>query len=361
MKKTNEQYVSEATKMGLLPLEKYIDKKTSILHKCLLCGKEFNVTPTSVLRKTKYGCRSCGQRDTQETFEEKLKNINDKILVVGTYVDNKTKIKCRCLVDGCGCEWYQRPNDLLQGIGCPRCVGYERKTDVQFKEEFYKLSNMIELLSDYVNRRTPILCKCKIDAYEWYAYPNDLLSGRSGCRMCNGNAQYTTESFKIALQKVDPNIEIVGEYVNSKTPIDCTCKICGHNWKASPSNMLNNKTGCPNCVKSSRLEELVEFYFKEYNIEFERPKKFEGLTGIGGKPLSYDFYLPTYNYLFECQGVQHEHPIEYFGGKETFKIQQEHDKRKREYAEVHKIPLYEIWYYNKNDIRNILDKIFSKN
>ena len=362
MRKTNEQYVSEAMEHGLLPLEEYIDKRTPILHRCLVCKeKEFKVTPTSVLRKTKYGCRSCGQRDTQETFKEKLKKVNDKILIVGKYVDNKTKIKCKCLVDGCNCEWEQRPNDLLQGVGCPRCIGYEKITNEQFKEKFYKINNTVDLLSDYVNRRTPVLCKCKKDGYEWYAYPYDILFGRFGCRMCNGNAQYTTKTFKEELYKVDSNIEVIGEYINSKTNIKCVCKICGHEWEAMPTNMLNNKTGCPNCIKSSRLEELVEIYLKNHNIAFEHQKKYEGLVGVGGKPLSYDFYIQEYNWLLECQGKQHECPVEHFGGEEKFKIQKEHDKRKKEYAKSNNIPLYEVWYYDKNDIYNVLDKIFLKN
>ena len=45
-----------------------------------------------------------------------------------------------------------------------------------------------------------------------------------------------------------------------------------------------------------------------------------------------DFYLNDYNVAIECQGIQHEKPIERFGGEEEFEIQQEHDKRKREYA-----------------------------
>ena len=70
--------------------------------------------------------------------------------------------------------------------------------------------------------------------------------------------------------------------------------------------------------------------------------------------LSYDFYLPIYNLLIEFQGIQHEQPIEYFGGEEQFEIQQEHDKRKREYAKQNNINLLEIWYYDIDNIEEIL-------
>ena len=72
--------------------------------------------------------------------------------------------------------------------------------------------------------------------------------------------------------------------------------------------------------------------------------------------MSYDFYLPQYNLLIEYQGEQHERPIEFFGGEERFKIQKEHDKRKKEYAKLHKIRLLDIWYYDFD----VLDQILSK-
>ena len=78
------------------------------------------------------------------------------------------------------------------------------------------------------------------------------------------------------------------------------------------------------------------------------------MLGVNGKKLSYDFYLPQYNLLIEFQGEQHEQPIEHFGGEEQFKIQQEHDRRKREYAKLHNINLLEIWYYDINNIKKIL-------
>ena len=69
------------------------------------------------------------------------------------------------------------------------------------------------------------------------------------------------------------------------------------------------------------------------------------------------FYLPKYNMLIEYQGKQHECAVEFFGGEEKFKIQQEHDKRKREYAKLNNFILLEIWYYDFDNIEEILHKI----
>ena len=43
--------------------------------------------------------------------------------------------------------------------------------------------------------------------------------------------------------------------------------------------------------------------------------------------------------------------------EERFLIQKEHDKRKREYANLHKIKLLEIWYWDYKNIYAILTDV----
>lgn len=71
------------------------------------------------------------------------------------------------------------------------------------------------------------------------------------------------------------------------------------------------------------------------------------LKGIGGGNLSYDFYIELgdgRSWLIEYQGGQHYFPVSIFGGDFGFEKQQEHDRRKREYAINLGIDLIEIPY-----------------
>lgn len=92
---------------------------------------------------------------------------------------------------------------------------------------------------------------------------------------------------------------------------------------------------------------------KYYN-NVEPEYKFEDLKGINGGFLRFDAKLEINNkiYLIEVQGEQHEHSIEYMGGEEEFEIRKEHDRRKKEYANLHGYTLIEIWYYE-----DIFDKL----
>jgi transcription elongation factor Elf1 len=102
------------------------------------------------------------------------------------------------------------------------------------------------------------------------------------------------------------------------------------------------------------LEKKIIKILNKFNIEYMVQKEFEELTGIGNRNLSYDFYLKKYNLLIEAQGKQHEKPIEYFGGNKKFRNQQEHDKRKNDYAKNNNINLLEIWYYDYYNVEEII-------
>lgn len=127
---------------------------------------------------------------------------------------------------------------------------------------------------------------------------------------------------------------------------------------------------CPECQYSKgekRIEEYLllnnwikieEKIFNELNEndKYYIPQKtYDKLIGLGNGLLSYDFYLPQYNLLLEYQGEFHDGTA-YQQSKEKFLKQQEHDKRKREYANKNNIRLLEIWYWDYENIDKILDK-----
>ena len=80
------------------------------------------------------------------------------------------------------------------------------------------------------------------------------------------------------------------------------------------------------------------------------------MIGLKEGLLSYDFYLPKYNLLIEYQGEYHDGSV-HKETKERFERQQEHDRRKREYAERNNIKLLEIWYWDFDNIEEILKEM----
>lgn len=137
---------------------------------------------------------------------------------------------------------------------------------------------------------------------------------------------------------------------NARNKYKFRCYECGHVWDMA----LYAGSWCPNCSKS-KGEDMVEEFLKNNNITYEPQKRFDDLRGIGNGLLSYDFYLIDYNLLIEYQGEFHDGTAE-IQTDEGFKYQQEHDRRKKQYAMDNNIDLLEIWYYDFDNIESILEK-----
>ena len=109
-----------------------------------------------------------------------------------------------------------------------------------------KINPNIEVVGTYINAKTKILHRCKIDGYEWMAAPNNISNG-NGCPKCGGNIRYNTELYIDAVNKINENIIVCDEYSGVHTKILHKCRICNNEWMAIPASILNNHTGCPVC------------------------------------------------------------------------------------------------------------------
>lgn len=127
-----------------------------------------------------------------------------------------------------------------------------------------------------------------------------------------------------------------------------------HNSYLIRVDAFHNGTRCPLC-STSRGEVKIRETLNKNKIDSKEQVVFDGLVGLGRGLLSYDFYLPNYNLLIEYQGEQHERFIKgIHKTKQDFLKQQEHDRRKRQYAKDNNIELLEIWYYDFDKIEDIL-------
>ena len=137
-----------------------------------------------------------------------------------------------------------------------------------FKEELYDINPNIEVLSEYINSDTKVQCRCRVDGHMWSASPLSLLRG-CGCKICGHKKRWdsrgrkTTNDFIEEMQKVNPNIEIIGDYKGSHQLIACRCKIDGKEWKSYACNLLNQSAGCPECTVQ-RLRELESLPQEEF-------------------------------------------------------------------------------------------------
>ena len=216
--------------------------------------------------------------------------------------------------------------------------------------------------TEYINAKTPLEYECPKHGLKKIRYGN--LKAGFGCPDC-GNERIGNKKRKSFddVKKIFEDHDMIlleQEYKNAHTPLMYICK---HHPEVGIQYMaLTNARvqRCPYCHKS-KGELAISQFLIDNKIEFTPQKKFDDLSvGSKGK-LSYDFYIHNTNILIEYQGEQHEHPVDIFGGENAFKDQLRRDSIKRNYALDHGYELIEIWYYDYDEIENILyEKIFKE-
>lgn len=348
-KKTHKEYIQELAKVN--PNLEVLGIYTNSYTKILHKCKTHNYEWYVTPNRVLCGvnCPVCsGKVITHEEYIKRVAEINPNIEVIDTYIDSRTKILHRCKIDNY--EWYARPNGILNGNGCAMCCGHIKKTHAEYIGLVADINPNIEVIDEYVDYDTRILHRCKIDDYEWYTTPNCILHG-TGCPKCAKKIR-THDDYVSDVRMVNPNIEVLGKYQKWNVPILHKCKKCGCEWMAKPNGVLNG-TGCPAC-KESHGERSVDEWLNVHNISYQRQKVFDGCKDK--RVLPFDFYLPLYDICIEYQGIQHYKPIDYFGGQKSFESQVLRDNIKKEYCQKNNICLFEIPYYS--DLDNELAKLY---
>lgn len=128
------------------------------------------------------------KKRTHEEYVKQVYSINPQIEVVGEYKNVYTKILHKCKIDQH--EWMAIPSNILRGEGCPICgrcstAKSRRKTHEQYVNEVRNINPNIKVLEQYINNRTPILHQCLIDKYKWSVPPRYIIQG-IGCPVCSG-------------------------------------------------------------------------------------------------------------------------------------------------------------------------------
>ena len=325
----------------------YINSETPVT---IICPKhgEYMCTPHKHLQGRK--CRKCANEEhklTTNEFIEKAKKIhgNKYDYSKANYIDNLTAVCIICPEHG---EFWQVPAAHLSGKGCGLCAG-NKLTEKMFIKKARKIHgdkyDYSKVVYNGSHKKVCIICP---EHGEFWQTPNNHLNGNT-CPKCSkisniekikktkgSNLEtFIKKAREIHRDKYDYSKV---EYINNKTKVCIICPEHGEFWQKPSKHLAGHN--CPVC-NESKLEEKTRILLKENNIIFESQKKFDWL-----KRKSIDFYLPKYNIAIECQGKQHFIASDFFGGKTGLKETKQRDNEKLELCKQNGI---KIIYFNYNE------------
>jgi hypothetical protein len=274
------------------------------------------------------------------------------------YINSTKKVIVICDKHG---EFEQESNSHLQGKGCKKCLSenigkLKRKTIIQFIEECNKIHNFKYDYSnvDYKNNKEKVEIICPIHG-SFLIKPNDHITQKQGCGKCGGTKKLSLNDF---IQKSNNkhnfkyDYSLITEYINNKQKVEIICPIHGCFTQNTKAHYDGN--GCPSC-KTSKLENEVYEKIKNWDIEILRNKTHEILKET---KQHFDFFIPKYGIVIECNGRQHYEPVEVFGGEEGFKKTLVLDNLKKQKCIENNIILFEYpYFFNKTQKENLIKRI----
>lgn len=280
------------------------------------------------------------------------------ILLSEKYSGSRMKIKATCKI--CGEETNKNWSNFFynKNFKCLKCNHDENFKDIKYDIEFIKkyfYEKGYEITdSVYIGNNSLINC-VDPDGYKVRISYSNLNTGRVPNRF---SLRYNKENYIYNINnyfKIN-KIECEALYYIDKIAYDtyntiiCKCN-CGENFETCWSSIKSGKIRCQNCSsKMSNIENKIVMWLNDRNIKYITQYTFENCKVK--RNLRFDFYLPEYNEIIECDGIQHFEPVIFsydLDAEKQFIKTKRYDKIKTNYCRENKIKLLRISY---KDIKN---------
>ncbi len=159
----------------------------------------------------------------------------------------------------------------------------------------------------------------------------------------------THEEFVAEMLVVNPSVLVTSAYTGRDNKVDCTCRLCGHEWAATPHNLLlrSRPRRCPRCRPNSRAEERTAGILKSHGVGFStRVQRI-----IPARPqLHADILIPAERFVIELSGRHHWQPVEAWGGEKALAQVQNNDRQKEQGLADQRVNLLVIPYTVPNTL-----------
>lgn len=282
------------------------------------------------------GCQYCHGHSLPEWYVmKKVAEINPNIELLEPYEKMSKRIKCRCKKhDYISTKSIQ---EILMGRGCKYC-GAEKLSEQHFlsnDEVQRRVSERhphIQLIYyDGINSKESLWLCTKHNKKFKKVLSTMLRTAESGCDECykermRRDFAFTTEEFIIRLKQAHPDLELIGEYINSTTPIRIYCSTHDCEFQTTPVDILNRVSCCPKSFKTYKEEAMCSL-IESWGYSIDRQHSFDSCRDVN--LLKFDCYLMDFNTVIEYDGENHYFPVKY--GAQSW----EDAVKKHEYTKKH--------------------------
>ena len=257
------------------------------------------------------------QKEVLDRFKKVHGDEYDYSLV--EYVNCKTNVLITCNKDGHG-VFSQKPNNHLQGSGCPDCgekirIEKRKLNQKEVLERFKKVhgDEYDYSRSEYIDAHTKISIRCRKDGHGIFEQTPDNHSQGQGCPKCGKIKSDTkrtksTADFIKQAKEVHPDKNYGYDKVDYKVArkkVIIVCPVHG-DFSQIPNSHLQG-IGCRKCGTISTIEKLkltIDEFIERSNIIHNNFYGYEKVVYVNGKtdviiscPKHGDFHQPPNDHL----------------------------------------------------------------
>ncbi len=307
--------------------KEYINNKKKLK---ILCPKGHNIEMCfDVFKNAGCRCKFCNHEKLRKERSYSIEEVKEYIenegykLLSEKYTNNKGRILISC---NNGHKYYTTfDNFKNKSTRCPYCSGNAKLTYEEVKEYIERAGYKL-LSTEYKNANTKIKIQCD-KGHEYEVLYGSFQQGHR-CPCCHGRLEieYNYENVKEYVESF--NYELLStEYINAHTKLLTKCPK-GHIYEVSFTHFKYGNR-CPTCGISKGEQKIMD-YLNGENIKYIYNKPyFNDLIGVKGGLLRPDFIIEDKKIWIEYDGEFH---FENKMNEDGYKILQEHDKLKNEYA-----------------------------
>lgn len=305
--------------------------------------------------KSYYRCRwgKCLVKNKTKVIQivnEIYQNTKNKFLLLSLYRDDATPIKTQCLLCGKTNEFL--PNDLRKKKICCTFCNSKQLDDyiVQKKENIHNTSERSKKL---IKRRCSQLSRC-FRTGEYLCGKHK----REDCLMLS-KPYYSPEECDTMIKTNNPSLTILSNFIDKKSEISCKCNRCEHIFSALPMDLLNG-IHCSRCSASYGEQSIMDYldsanikYVREKtfpNCKHYKPLRFDFYLPDYDAVIEYDGKQHYYPVSFAKR--------DYLYSIEQFELLKKRDSIKNAYCRRYKIPILRIRY--DEDVKESLDTFLAK-
>lgn len=216
-------------------------------------GHKWVTTPNAIRRGT--WCPICAhdaRRKYDLRYMQRLAQKRGGSLLSNEYFGFGTKLHLVCRQ---GHQWKANPQDLIYSKSwCPQCGanqrGRRKRLGIKKMQALARQRKGRCLSRTYQTGTEKLRWRCK-DGHEWEATPRDVIYSSSWCPICGGSQPLTIEEMR-AIAREHRGACISAEYANSHTKLLWRCER-GHVWEAKP-HFIKQGGWCPTCAVEKRAD-----------------------------------------------------------------------------------------------------------